>query len=228
MWKDKHGEAIHIVKDIDEIIDALQDLHCVEILMYGKITGDLSKELISRGIPSDRSKLKWWQLVDKDQTPDHTIEINGFRVIQVEGDPNDFDTHQLGILKSEYPVLQHSTQGPKKQRKPYRGGLEATDYPQGSPQRIHHPPSVQTSTPQAKPENNGEIVHFLKHANVLLEKIAGNTEKATDLQKEQLEVSKETRDLQQEGIVIASEQLAHQEASDVVAEVEKSPEDTVV
>ena len=227
MWKNKHGDAIRIMKNIDEIIGALQDPHCVEIFVYAKITDELSKELISRGIPNDRSKLKWWQLVDKDQTPNHTIEINGFRVIQIEGDPNDFDTHQLGILKSDNPVLQHIIQGPKKQRK-YVKGLEETDYPQGSPQRIHHPPSVQTSTPQAKPEDNREIVTVLKQTNVLLEKIAGHTEKTTDLQKEQLEVSKETRDLQQDGNDIASAQLAHQEATDVVTEEEKSPEDTVV
>ena len=227
MWKDKLKDAIDIMGDIDEIIHALPNPLCIEILVYAKITGELSRELISRGIPSDRSKLKWWQFVDKDRTPDHTIEINGFRVIQVEGDPNDFDTHQLGILKSDNPVLQHIIQGPKKQRK-YVKGLEETDYPQGSPQRIHHLPPGQTSTPQTTLENNGEIVNALKQTNVLLEQIASNTKKGTDLQKEQLEVSKETRELQQEGIVIASEQLAHQEVTNVVVEVEKSPEDTVV
>lgn len=224
MWKEKHGDAICIMENIDDIVVALPNPHCNEILVYAKITDEFSRELLSRGITSDRSKLKWWQFVEKDRTPDNTIEINGFRVIQVEGDPNDFDTHQLGILKSEYPVLKQLTQGTRKQRK-YKG-LEETDHPRESPQTIHHPLPVQTSTPQAK--QDGEVIDLLKEANVYLKEIAGSTKKGTDLQKEQVELSKEVRDLQQEGNEIASAQLAHQEATDVVVEEEKSPEDTVV
>ena len=225
MWKDKHDEAIHLMETIEDIVVALPNHHCIEILVYAKITDDFSKELLSRGITSDRSKLKWWQFVDKDRTPDNTIEINGFRVIQVEGDPNDFDTHQLGILKSEYPVLKQSTQVTRKQRR-YNRGLEETDHPRDSPQTIHHSLPVQTSTPQAKQE--GEVLGILKEAKDLLKEIAGNTKKGADLQKQQLDVNKEVRDLQQEGNEIASAQLAHHEATDVAVEEEKSPEDTVV
>lgn len=104
LWTEKLEDKIHIVTNADDIIVALLDEHCVDVYMYADLNDKVSKELMSRGIPMGREKLKWWQFVKEDKTPDHVIDVNGFCIVQVEGDPNDFDTHQLGVLKAEFPV----------------------------------------------------------------------------------------------------------------------------
>lgn len=103
LYKEKH--KCLLVSTEDDIYKSLEDKLCVEILMFADPSDEVVIAVISRGMHMNREKLKWWQFVSEDKTPDHVIEIEGFRIIQVEGDPNEWDTHQLGLLKTDYPPL---------------------------------------------------------------------------------------------------------------------------
>jgi hypothetical protein len=105
MWVERLKDQIKLLSSATEIFEALGNEYCVEILVFMDPTDDVAKELLSRGCPYNREKLKWWQFVEEDKTPDNMIEIEGYRIVQVEGDPADFNTHQLGLLKTEYPIF---------------------------------------------------------------------------------------------------------------------------
>ena len=109
MWREKYEDKCVIHDNDDEILVSLENPSCREVFMHADPQDPVVKAVMSRGYPRNREKLKWWHIVDKDKTPNHLIEAEGFKIVQVEDDSSNFDTLQLGMMKTENPTLNHMT-----------------------------------------------------------------------------------------------------------------------
>ena len=109
MWREKYEDKCVIHDNDDEIFASLENPSCREVFMHADPQDPVVRAVMSRGSPRNREKLKWWHIVDKDKTPNHLIEAEGFKIVQVEGDSSNFDTLQLGMMKTENPTLNHTT-----------------------------------------------------------------------------------------------------------------------
>ena len=107
--KEKHSDLIHIVDGEDAIRNSLVDPYCTDILLITLSIDEVVREIMSCGIdpqrPNGREKLRFVKFVSKDQYPDKTIGVNGFKYVLVEGDPSNIDTLLQAINKAEYPEL---------------------------------------------------------------------------------------------------------------------------
>ena len=178
------------------------DNHCLELYIYANLYDDISREIMSRGIPSGRDKLTWWQFVPADtKTPDHILETNGFHIIQVEGDPNDIDTHQLGILKTQYPPINSAV---LKKREKFK-----SDEVDGRGGSHFVAPHTTQPPPYTGPTVTNSVTEELKITNTLLAKITGTLEESSkkldtgnDISRQALRVNQELLNIQEMETVV--------------------------
>ena len=102
--KAKHDDLIQLLNDADAINAARIDSNCSDVLIFSDIVDDVVKEVTSSGNPDHRGKVKIVQFVAKDKTPDNTLEIEGYKVVQYEGRPDNLDDLLSVTNKAEYPV----------------------------------------------------------------------------------------------------------------------------
>lgn len=201
MWKEKHKEKFVIATTDQEIISSMDSPSCCEVFIYADPQDLMLRSVLSRGFPNNREKLKWWHFVDNDKTPGHLIEIGGIKVVQVQGDPNDFDTLQLGMLKTEYPVLNHKNAVIEET---ISNGYTATNSQTSSchtgteKRPIDEPDGVTTSTPNGRDAVMKELLEEQKKTNKILAKIQGNNEKHLEVAIENTEATKDIRRIQED------------------------------
>ena len=107
--KNKHGDLIKLLSNADEINAARPDTNCSDIIIFSDITNNVVKEVISSGDPTHHDKVKIIQFVTEDRMPDNTLEIEGYKVVQVVGSPDNEDDVLFTVLnKAEYPVAKSS------------------------------------------------------------------------------------------------------------------------
>ena len=180
MWREKYEDKCVIHDNDDEILASLENPSCREVFMHADPQDPVVKAVMSRGSPRNREKLKWWHIVDKDKTPNHLIEAEGFKIVQVEGDSSSFDTLQLGMMKTENPTLNHTTAVIEETNS---NGYITTrshniSYHTGTEKRpIDETDGVTTSTPNGRDPIIKELLEETKRTNEILAKIHGNNEK---------------------------------------------------
>lgn len=201
MWKEKHKEKFVIATTDQEIISSMDSPSCCEVFIYADPQDLMLRSVLSRGFPNNREKLKWWHFVDNDKTPGHLIEVGGIKVVQVQGDPNDFDTLQLGMLKTEYPVLNHKNAVIEEtiSNGCTTANSQTSSCNTGTEKRpMEEPDGVTTSTPNGRDAVMKELLEEQKKTNKILAKIQGNNEKHLEVAIENTEATKDIRRIQED------------------------------
>ena len=201
MWKEKHKEKFVIATTDQEIISSMDSPSCCEVFIYAHPQDLMLRSVLSRGFPNNREKLKWWHFVDNDKTPGHLIEIGGIRVVQVQGNPNDFDTLQLGMLKTEYPVLNHKNaviEETISNGYTTANSLTSSCNTGTGKRQMEEPDGVTTSTANGRDPIIKELLEEQKKTNEILAKIHGNNEKHLDVAIENTEATKDLLRIQED------------------------------
>lgn len=205
MWKEKHKEKFVIATTDQEIISSMDSPSCCEVFIYADPQDLMLRSVLSRGFPNNREKLKWWHFVHDDKTPGHLIEVGGIRVVQVQGDPNDFDTLQLGMLKTEYPVLNHKNAVIEET---FSNGY-TTSNPQSSScntgtgkRPIDETDGVTTSTANGRDPIMNEILEEHRKTNRLLTEMKETAEKQLETSIENTKTNKAALSNQEESVVV--------------------------
>lgn len=205
MWKEKHKEKFVIATTDQEIISSMDSPSCCEVFIYANPQDLMLRSVLSRGFPNNREKLKWWHFVVDDKTPGHLIEVGGIRVVQVQGDPNDFDTLQLGMLKTEYPVLNHKNAVIEET---ISNGYTATNSQTSSchtgtgKRPTEEPDGVTTSITNGGGATINDLLEEQKITNQLLFKIHDTSKKHLEATEEGTEATKDIRRIQEKSLVV--------------------------
>ncbi|XP_019851426.1 PREDICTED: uncharacterized protein LOC100640835 [Amphimedon queenslandica] len=208
-WKEKYGNKCVLLHSDDEILESLENPSCHEIFVHADPQDPVAKAIMSRGSPKGREKLKWWHIVEHDKTPDHLIEAEGFKIVQVEGDPNDISTLQRGMLKTDNPTLNHTN-----------GALYENHTPNGH--TISNPSASyleDTDSEKKKPKEEidgatlKELLKETKKTNQILDVISKNTGKTAENTNQIAATESAQLDLQQMAQVVDEAQVGINEAS---------------
>ena len=201
MWREKYEDKCVIHDNDDEILASLENPSCREVFMHADPYDPVIRAVMSRGSPRNREKLKWWHIVDKDKTPNHLIEAEGFKIVQVEGDSSNFDTLQLGMMKTENPTLNHTTAVIEE--------THNTSYHTGTEKRpFDETDGVTTSTPNGRDPIIKELLEETKKTNEILVKLHGTAAEHLEAAIEGTEATK--------GILRIQEDLVEDTASSVI------------
>ena len=193
MWKEKYDNKCVLLHNDDEILASLENSSCREIFMHADPRDPIIVAVMSRGSPRSREKLKWWHIVEHDKTPNHLIEAEGFKIVQVEGDPHKFSTLQVGMIKTDQPSLDHSN-----------GVLYENLTPNGHTFSNHNA-SYPEEKKKSKEEIDGDTLQKLleeqKKTNQMLGEIKISTTKTAENTKESAETGKDILRVQEEALV---------------------------
>lgn len=212
MWREKYEDKCIIHDNDDEILASLENPSCREVFMHADPQDPVVRAVMSRGSPRNREKLKWWHIVDKDKTPNHLIEAEGFKIVQVEGDSNNFDTLQLGMMKTENQTLNHTnavieetnsngyiTTNSHNTSYHTAANSQTGSYHTGTEKRpIDETDGVTTSTPNGRDPIMKEILEEQKKTNEILAKIQGTSEKQLETSLENTEANKGSLRIQED------------------------------
>ena len=212
MWREKYEDKCVIHDNDDEIFASLENPSCREVFMHADPQDPVVRAVMSRGSPRNREKLKWWHIVDKDKTPNHLIEAEGFKIVQVEGDSSNFDTLQLGMMKTENPTLNHTTAvieetisngyiTTSSHNTSYHtaANSQTSSYHTGTEKRpMEEPDGVTTSTANGRDPIIKELLEETKKTNEFLAKIHGNNEKQLEVAIEGTEATKDLLRIQED------------------------------
>ena len=212
MWREKYEDKCVIHDNDDEIFASLENPSCREVFMHADPQDPVVRAVMSRGSPRNREKLKWWHIVDKDKTPNHLIEAEGYKIVQVEGDSSNFDTLQLGMMKTENPTLNHTTAvieetisngciTTSSHNTSYHtaANSQTGSYHTGTEKRpIDETDGVTTSTANGRDPIIKELLEEQKKTNEILAKIHGNNEKQLEVAIEGTEATKDIRRIQED------------------------------
>ena len=207
LWEEKYSNKCILLHSDDEILASLENPSCREIFVHSDPQDPVVIATMSRGSPRGREKLKWWHIVEHDKTPDHLIEAEGFKIVQVEGDPNDISTLQLGMLKTDQPTFNHTN-----------GALYEKHTPNGhtySNLNASYPEDTDSEKKKLKEEIDGlasndggsatdalkELVQEQKITNKYLKEIKENTGQTANKAKEIAETEKSILGIHEEAQV---------------------------
>lgn len=224
---EKLGEKCQIFLKEDEIVIALEDNFCNEMYFFADPDDEILRAVFTRGIPGHvRHKVKWWQFVGKDKTPNNVIEVDGFKIVQVEGDPHSFDTLQLGILKTENPPITHKDIGISKHygngtiperastddsthSSPRVGGEHKRGHDEHDGDEVHKKKTHDDEGTQKGQNLTGDVSYQLLEETIkarkILEKIANKQEEGNEIQKQHFEQSKDQTDILRDTHKLAEE-----------------------
>ena len=212
MWREKYEDKCVIHDNDDEIFASLENPSCREVFMHTDPQDPVVRAVMSRGSPRNREKLKWWHIVDKDKTPNHLIEAEGFKIVQVEGDSNNFDTLQLGMMKTENQTLNHTTAvieetnsngyiTTSSHNTSYHtaANSQTSSYHTGTEKRpIDETDGVTTSTANGGEATLKELLVVTKETKELIAKLHGTAAKHLEATKEGTEATKGIYSIQQQ------------------------------
>ena len=216
MWREKYEDKCVIHDNDDEIFASLENPSCREVFMHADPQDPVVRAVMSRGSPRNREKLKWWHIVDKDKTPNHLIEAEGFKIVQVEGDSNNFDTLQLGMMKTENQTLNHTTAvieetnpngciTTNSHNTSYHtaANSQTSSYHTGTKKRpIDETDGGTTSTANGGDPIMKELLIVTKEAKELMAKIQKTSEKHLEVAMENTKTNKAILSNQEESIVV--------------------------
>ncbi len=109
LLQQKHGDRIKRLTHWEEVRLAILQPSCTDILLFVCPSDEIFKEVMSCGVdpppPYKRSKLRIMMFAPVDHFQTNTLGVNGYKVVLVEGDPNDMDTILTAVNKAEFPEL---------------------------------------------------------------------------------------------------------------------------
>lgn len=180
---DKHGDLIKQLSDADDIDGARRDTNCSDIIIFCDLGEVVVREMFSSGNSEHRDKVKIVQFVSEDKTPDNTLEVEGYKVVQMVGSPDSADDIMTILNKAEYPVAKSYMIDGSLEENPEKSSLSS------DPPMAHVPlHGSQDHSPvpvHPNPQSNNRIL--IDTLNNLVEV----TQKSVKIQEENLSLSKD-------------------------------------
>ena len=109
LLQQKHGDRVKRLTHWEEVRLAILQPSCTDILLFVCPSDEIFKEVMSCGVdpapPYKRNKLRIMMFTPVDHFPANTLGVNGYRVVLIEGDPDDRDTISTAVNKAEFPEL---------------------------------------------------------------------------------------------------------------------------
>ena len=124
---EKYGDRVRDLKDKDEVMEAVLEDHCKEIIAFTGSTRILEFETIfreveSRGFPCREPKFVRVVFAGKDQADSHCVETAHVKVVFYEGSADEPDILGKLMMKSDLPVLKLN------RRTSSEGAIDETDF----------------------------------------------------------------------------------------------------